>query len=226
MFCVCVPKIVATAGTCQATNASIPDDGDGQAWQLPSLGHSLTGTSLYTLQAYDSVWALAAAVAAAMNELDLQCPPTGDQVVSVIRNGLTPSFNGARGFNKFAANGDASTESLTMKFTSFARHNGEPVASTATVGSWTRATGAVLSTEQPVVWSDGSVYPQVIAQVLSSHTMAGSTIVSLFASIRTGWLQWACCPGEPPAALLADPWMSGLAIYERIRVSVVLLAMY
>ena len=117
----------------------------------------------FTLTTYDAVWALAFALGSVINSNRNSSDAAGlaEDVIMAILRGKVPAFNGVSGFKSWGANGDPESADIVVSLTSFMRPGGSGPAEAVEVGQWTQATGLQLHSDTPIVWRDGSQYPDV-----------------------------------------------------------------
>jgi hypothetical protein len=88
-------------------------------------------------------------------------PPTGAEIVPLIREKRVPGFIGAVGAFEWDENGDPSSTTINVIFSSYSKRNGNNQATVDVVATWSSANGVGFFDETPIVWPDGSVYPHV-----------------------------------------------------------------
>lgn len=115
----------------------------------------------YTMHAYDAVWLLATAVSSAIGASGEGKVPTGSDVISVLRNGIVPGLQAVYGYLEWDSSGDLKSTGLNVRFDTYSKR---PVAETATndvVITWNQEGGFKFNDSLPIIWADGTVYPQV-----------------------------------------------------------------
>jgi len=179
---------------------------------------------MYSLTAYDSVWALAAAVGATLRGLPpllpeeiLQSPgrytKLAREVIRSIQEQRVPSFHGLSGWRAWAADGDPDDSGVTIIFNVFGQTRAaqagsstlekgaeeeRPQAAVYSVGNWTEADGISLYEESPVVWRDGTQYPTVPSDGWSSSE--GSLMFNVL--LAAAFVAATACLGASVAMLL------------------------
>ena len=113
----------------------------------------------HAVHAYDLAWTMAAVIAAASRKSP-GSNLTGDLAMSVMRERHLPVFHGAYGVREFTPQGDWDLNHSKMIFTNYALRPGDIIRTHVRFASIDTVTGEITD-EDPVVWANGMVYPQV-----------------------------------------------------------------
>jgi hypothetical protein len=132
-----------------AANVDAPLDIDGEIGDI------------YVLHSYDLAWALATALSATIEASGKLEAPAGADIIPLIREERVPSFNGAVGNFQWDEGGNPSASSINVLFTSYSKRDGDGQAAVDPAATWSVANGVGFFEETPIVWADGSVYPDV-----------------------------------------------------------------
>eukprot|EP00951_Prasinocladus_malaysianus_P005484 scaffold38873_cov18-Prasinocladus_malaysianus.AAC.1 len=149
------------SGLSNESHYSVWSQDYGDLLQESLVAANASWLATFLLHSYDMMWALAAGIAQAMISNGSADPPTGLDVMKLITEEGLPGFNSTTGWHEWDKNGDPKIGGLTVEFSSYSKRPGAKTALIETVASWSNATGFVFSQQHPIIWADGSVYPEV-----------------------------------------------------------------